>query len=81
MLGLVSIGQNGCVFCRDVNGGLRRHLPLLFDPRQFLKIGDAVQESGEQLNGDLTWVLRIDVPLHHADHHLLQEVNCILQPF
>jgi hypothetical protein len=34
-----------------------------------------VQESGEQLNGDLTRVLRIDVPLHHADHHLLQEVN------
>ena len=73
MLGLICISQNGSVFGCDVNRGLRRHLPLLFDPRELLEVRDAVKKSGEKLNGDLTRVLRIDVALHHPDHHLLKE--------
>jgi hypothetical protein len=34
-----------------------------------------VQQSGEELKRDLLGVLRVDVSLHHADHHLLYSLN------
>ena len=74
-LRLVGVGEQVGVFSRDVGRRLRRHLPLLFDPCELLQVGDAVKKSGKELNGDLLRVLRVDVPLHHADNHLLKMLN------
>lgn len=71
MLGPVGGCRQVVVRC-DVGSCLCCHLPLLLDPGQLLQVSHAVQESREELQRDLLGVLRVDVALHHADHHLLQ---------
>lgn len=70
MLGPVGSCRQGVVRC-DVGSCLGCHLPLLLDPGELLQVGDAVQQSGKELQRDLLRVLRVDVALHHADHHFL----------
>ena len=72
MLGPVGSSRQVVVRC-NVGSRLRGHLPLLLDPGELLEVSHAVQQSGKELQRDLLRVLRVDVALHHPDHHFLQK--------
>jgi hypothetical protein len=60
------------MFYKEKSGNL---VPTTFSTRRrrlYLQICHAAEQAAEELDCDVLRVLRVDVPLHHADHHLLR---------